>query len=390
MKRTYLQLALASALTAIFTPSYAGISFGEANSARGKLTVAGYVRGNYQLKHYGEDADDQKLRFDVAQLKLDYERGDVFGHAEYRCYQYERLCDFSTMIDVYMGYRFNQTDHVMVGMQPIPFGVGRFWSNSLYGSVNTTAGLEDVHNVGVNYHVELPTSTKFDVGYFAIDGGHYSGQYTPDSGRYTSNYVHSDDPTQTDLQEKNMWIARISQDIALGIDGLGTQVGASYWRSDIDNKSTDQTGRREAWAVFGKVNYGNLGVTLTGGKNDVSNKDLVQPDASLMGSYDSEYQVANKASYYTVDAGYSFKDVGKIGNITPYVMHSRYDKDMDAAKDSIRHIIGVSVDHKQLSLVAEYIIGKNDPFIGGTASSLALGDDNKWNKLLNLTLFYYF
>ncbi|MCY6410815.1 hypothetical protein QTA56_01545 [Acinetobacter sp. VNH17] len=390
MKRTYLQLALASALTAMITPGYAGISFGEANSETGKLIVAGYVRGNYQLKHYGEDADDQKLRFDAAQLKLDYERGDLFGHAEYRCYQYERLCDFSTMIDAYVGYRLNQTDQLVVGMQPIPFGAGRFWGNSLYGSINTTAGLEDVHNVGVNYHAELPTATKFDVGYFAIDGGHYSGQYTPDSGRYTSNYVHSDDPTQTDLQEKNMWIARISQDIALGIDGLGTQVGASYWRSDIDNNSTDQTGRRDAWAVFGKVNYGNLGVTLTGGKNDVSNKDLVQLDASLMGSYDSEYQVANKASYYTVDAGYSFKNVGRIGNITPYLMHSRYDKDMDAAKDSIRNIIGVTVDHKQLSLVAEYIMGKNDPFIGGTASSLAQGDDNKWNKLLNLTLFYYF
>lgn len=390
MKRTYLQLALASALTAMITPGYAGMSFGEANSETGKLTVAGYVRGNYQLKHYGEDADDQKLRFDAAQLKLDYERGDLFGHVEYRCYQYERLCDFSTMIDAYVGYRLNQTDQLVVGMQPIPFGAGRFWGNSLYGSINTTAGLEDVHNVGVNYHAELPTATKFDVGYFAIDGGHYSGQYTPDSGRYTSNYVHSDDLTQTDLQEKNMWIARVSQDIALGIDGLGTQVGASYWRSDIDNKSTDQTGRREAWAVFGKVNYGNLGVTLTGGKNDVSNKDLVQPEASLMGSYDSEYQVANKASYYTVDAGYSFKNVGKIGHITPYVMHSRYDKDMDAAKDSIRNIIGVTIDHKQLSLVAEYIMGKNDPFIGGTATSLAQGDDNKWNKLLNLTLFYYF
>ena len=32
--------------------------------------------------------------------------------------------------------------------------------------------------------------------------------------------------------------------------------------------------------------------------------------------------------------------------------------------NSIRNIIGVSIDHKQLSLVAEYIMSKNDPFIG--------------------------
>ena len=71
-------------------------------------------------------------------------------------------------------------------------------------------------------------------------------------------------------------------------------------------------------------------------------------------------------------------------------MHSRYNKDQAEAKDSIRNILGVSIDRKKLSLLAEYIMSKNDPFIGGNAASLALGDDNKWNKLLNLILFYYF
>lgn len=390
MKNNNLQWVVASILVAYISPSYAGISFGESNSETGQLTVSGYVRGNYQVKDYGENADDQKIRFDAAQLKLDYERGNLFGHAEYRCYQYERFCDFSSMIDAYAGYRLNKTDQLVVGMQAIPFGPGRFWGNSLYGSINTTAGLEDVHNVGVNYHAELSSATKFDFGYFAIDGGHYSGTYTPDSGRYTANYVRSDDVTQTNLQEKNMWVGRVSQDIPLGIDGLDTQLGASYWISQIDNKKTNQTGRRNAWSVFTKVNYGQLGLTLTGGKNDVNNKDLIQPDTSLMGSYDTEYAVANKASYYTADLGYAFKDVGKIGNITPYLMHSRYNKDQAEAKDSIRNILGVSIDHKKLSLLAEYIMSKNDPFIGGNVASLALGDDNKWNKLLNLTLFYYF
>ena len=391
MKKSYLQLVVTSLMLTTALPSYAGLSVGDANSDSGKLTVAGYVRGNYQVKQYGEDdRSDQKIRFDAAQLKLDYERGNLFGHAEYRCYQYERLCDFSTLIDAYLGYRLNSTDQVVLGMQPVPFGPGRFWGNSLYGSINTTAGLEDVHNVGVNYHLELPTETKFDAGYFAIDGGHYSGTYTPDSGRYSANYVHSDDVNQTDLQEKNMWVARITQDLNLGVDGLTTQVGGSYWTSEIENKTTNQTGRRNAWAVFSKINYGDLGLTLTGGKNDVSNKDMLHLNTSLMGSYDTEYEVANKATHYTADLGYSFKNVKQIGNITPYMMYSRYDKDLTGAKDSIRNIVGVSIDHKQLSLVAEYIMGKNDPFIGGTSSSLAMGDDNKWNKLLNLTLFYYF
>ena len=142
MKKSYLQLAFATALTTMIAPSYAGISFGDANADSGKLTISGYVRGNYQDKDYGEAASDQKIRFDAAQLKLDYEREELFGHAEYRCYQYDTLCDFSTLVDAYVGYRINETDQLVAGVQAIPFGPGRFWNNSLYGSINTTAGLK--------------------------------------------------------------------------------------------------------------------------------------------------------------------------------------------------------------------------------------------------------
>ena len=389
MKKSYLQLAFATALTTMIAPSYAGISFGDANADSGKLTISGYVRGNYQDKDYGEAASDQKIRFDAAQLKLDYEREELFGHAEYRCYQYDTLCDFSTLVDAYVGYRINETDQLVAGVQAIPFGPGRFWNNSLYGSINTTAGLEDVHNLGLNYHFELPSATKFDLGYFAIDGGNYVGT-TQDSGRYSANYVSSNNVANSELQEKNMWVGRITQDLPLGVDGLSTQVGGSYWSSDIENKTTSKTGRRNAWSLFGKINYGNLGLTLTGGKNDVTNKDTFNAQASLMGSYDSEYYVGNKAKYYTADIGYAFKEVKHIGNITPYFMYSQYDKDQAGSKDSIRNILGVSIEHKKLALTAEYIMSKNDPFIGGNQNSLAMGDDNEWNKLLNLTLFYYF
>lgn len=187
-----------------------------------------------------------------------------------------------------------------------------------------------------------------------------------------------------------MWVGRITQDLLLGVEGLNTQVGASYWTSSIENKTTSETGHRNAWSLFSKINYGNLGLTLTGGKNDVSNKDVLNAQASLMGSYDTEYYVSNKATYYTADIGYAFKEVKHIGNITPYFMYSQYDKDQAGSKDSIRNILGISIEHKKLALTTEYIMSKNDPFIGGNQNSLAMGDDNEWNKLLNLTLFYYF
>ncbi|HCW4072238.1 TPA: hypothetical protein OXL57_003060, partial [Acinetobacter baumannii] len=55
-----------------------------------------------------------------------------------------------------------------------------------------------------------------------------------------------------------------------------------------------------------------------------------------------------------------------------------------------RNIVGVAWDYKNISLYTEYVMSKNDPFVGGNGSSLAAGDDGKWNKLLNLMLIYSF
>ncbi len=44
----------------------------------------------------------------------------------------------------------------------------------------------------------------------------------------------------------------MTQDINLGINGLTTQLGGSYWTSDIENKTASSDGRRHAWALFVK------------------------------------------------------------------------------------------------------------------------------------------
>lgn len=387
MKRQYLSSCVGLISISMALPCFAGFTFGDAKTDTGALTISGYVRANYQDKNYGSD-NDHKLQFNAAKLALDYDSPQWFGHAEYRCYQYSTLCDFSTLVDAYAGYRFTDKQTLTLGLQPVPFGIGRFWESSLYGGINNTMGLEDAHNLGANYHHEIG-STKIDLGYFATDGGHYTGD-SRDSARYTANFVKTSDPTQSTLNEKNMWIARVSQDIKLSPD-MSMNVGGSYWYSDIENKTSGLDGNRKTWALFTGLNYKNLALSFTGGQNDVTNKDALHPDYSVMGSYDGEYYVANKGQFYTADARYVFKDVYKGINITPYATYTSYIKDTDSYKNSTRHFLGASFDYKKVSLVAEYIISKNDPFIGGDTASLAQGDNaNKSNRLLNLTLFYYF
>jgi len=371
-------------------PTFAGVTFGDAKSELGALTVSGAVRANYQDKHYGGAASDQKVQFDAGILKIDYQSSKLFGQVQYRCYQYERLCDFSTLVDGYMGYKINPTDRITLGVQPIPFGSGQYWDSSFYASINNTIGLQDAHNLGVNYHFELDSATQFDLAYFATDGGNYHGT-SRDAARYTANLVKSSDPNKTELQEKNMWMARVKQEFnPQSLPDLKMSVGGSYWYSDIENNRTSAQGSRDAWALFNTLSYKNFALSITGGEMSLDNKDSTNPNQSTFGSFDTEYDIANDGYFYTVDMNYTFTNVRDMVNITPYFVYSGFNKKQHGFADSERHIAGVAWNHKNVSLYTEYVMSKNDPFVGGTSSSLAQGDDGKMNKLLNLMFIYSF
>ncbi|MHA3093298.1 hypothetical protein [Acinetobacter brisouii] len=385
MNQVFLKASIGLLIAGIGLPSFAGITLGNPDSDLGALTVSGAVRASYQDKQYGESASDQKVQFDAGILKLDYQSKKLFGRAEYRCYQYDKLCDFSTLVDGYMGYKMNSTDNLTVGLQPIPFGPGQYWDSSFYAGINNTMGLQDAHDLGVKYHFEMPSSTKFDLAYFLTDGGNYHGA-SQDAARYTANLVKS---SETNLQEKNMWMARVSQDIH-PYDDLKMTVGGSYWYSDIKNRSTSQDGSRKAWALFNTMSYKNLGISLTGGKTSIDNKDVLIPAVSTFGSFDAEYDIANTGYFYTVDINYTFNNVRNFLNITPYFVYSGFDKKDKNFADSERNILGVAWSHKNITLYTEYVMSKNDPFVGGARNSLAQGDDGKWYKLLNIMFIYNF
>lgn len=188
-----------------------------------------------------------------------------------------------------------------------------------------------------------------------------------------------------------MWMARVDQELKfLTTDDLKVSLGGSYWHSEIENKRASADGTRNAWALFNRINYKNLNVVFTGGKQSISNKDALSPHSSTFGSFDTEYDIANKGYFYTVDTSYAFKNVRDSFNITPYMVFSGLNKKEQGFNDSQRNIVGVAWDYKNVALYTEYLMSKNDPFVGGTGNSLAAGDDGKWNKLLNVMLVYSF
>ena len=371
------------------TPAFAAdLTIGDAKTDLGALTLSGFLRAKYQDKSWSEN--DHKLTFDAARINLDYKSPKLFGHVEYRCYQFNKLCDFSTLVDGYVGYNINDKHLLQAGLQAVPFGPGRFWESNYYGGVVTQIGLEDVHNVGLKYQGKFDTGTKLELGYFTGDGGSYSGPYSEDASRYTTNFVKPEDSSQTYLDETDMFIVRVQQELSGLPEGISSGVGASYWSSDIDNKTLGTTGDRQAWALFGNLHYNNLALTTTLGKNEVDNADPITPQASLMGSFDDNFMVANEGMFYTLDLAYSFKNVGKFSEIEPHFMYSNYAKSESGYKDSTRNIVGVTAYYNNLMFVADYIMGKNDFLIGGPNDSYAQGSADKSEQMLNLQVSYLF
>ncbi|OTG96845.1 MULTISPECIES: hypothetical protein [Acinetobacter] len=361
------------------------LSWGDAETDLGKLTVSGWVRANYQDKDYSDS--DHKLKFNAAKLSLKYDAKTFFGGVEYRCYQNDTLCDFSTLVNANLGYKLNDDSRITVGLQDMPFGIGRFWSSSWYGSSMDNAGLEDVHNLGINWQQQLGANTSVNLAYFVRDGGSFVGD--GDAARYAANYVKPEDATTDDIEEKNMWVARISQQIPLQDSPVKLNLGGSYWHSDLQN-SNGQTGHRNAWNVFGRLNYQNANVTLTAGQNRADTKSLSNADYATVGSFESKYYVANKANYYVANVDYQINDFYKDYDLTPYASYAVFDKDKSGFATSTRSLLGAQLDIQQFSLAAEYITGKNDVFIGGDAGSLAGGDASGHSRLLNLLFIYNF
>lgn len=263
--------------------------------------------------------------------------------------------------------------------------------SSYYETLMNTVGFEDVSALGLRYQINHD-DYHLGLGFYPTDGGNYKGT-SQDSSRYSPAFVKADDlTTGTYLEERNMWIGRMSKNFHMNaVEGLSTEVGTSFWYSDLKNKKNGLSGSRHSWNVFAQTQYNAWQWMFLAGKQSVNNRDDMQPDTSTLGAFDSNYQLANKTKYLVNEINYSFNQpFYKIGNIKPYVSYSRLFKQQSGYQDSDRLIAGVSFNYKAIGIQGEYIWSRNDPMTGASSDGLAQGDHNGWNRMLYLALGYYF
>ncbi|WP_336151517.1 hypothetical protein [Acinetobacter ursingii] len=394
MKRTLLFLGSIGLFSSM--PMYAAdLSIGDPSTDTGQLKLSGAIRTRYIHKDYVVEANEGSKNYDwqLADIKtvLVYENPDWIASLDLRCYQYHRLCDALFLKDAWAGYKISNQQRISVGFQSVDFGFGRLWGNSYYETLLNTVGLEDIQNLGMKYQFK-DDQYNFILGFYPTDGGNYKGT-SKDSSRYSGNFVEADDLTQgTDINEKNMWITRFSRKFELNAtENFSTEIGGSYWYSELQNHRTDQHGNRRTWSIFSTTNYQAWQWLFLFGEQNIKNGDDLLPNTSTIGAFDYPYQVANKGQYMANEINYTFaKPFHQLENIKPYVSYSRFYKDESGYQDSDRLIAGLYFNYKKVGIQGEYILSRNDPMTGSGADGLAQGDSNQWNKLFYLSIGYYF
>lgn len=393
----FMLLALAICSSPISFAS--GLSVGDAQVDTGELKLSGAIRTRFQHKDFADSAsegsnDDWKL----ADLKmvLSYENPNWLASVDARCYQYDKLCDAVFLVDAFAGYKIDEQQKVTGGLQPVDFGLGRFWGSSYYETLFNTLGYEDVHNLGLKYQFK-DQDYQVTLGYYLRDGGNYKGT-SIDSSRYTGNFVKADNLEQgTYIREKNMWVGRASKTFQWNTEQkFNSEIGASFWYSDLENRKTGLTGHKSNWNIFTQNRYQHWQLLTVAGQQRINNKDDEMPDYSTLGAFDYAYQIANDARYLMTELNYSVQaEPYGITGIKPYFSYSHYFKDKSFKDkqsdiDSNRIITGLAFNYKKIGIQAEYILSRNDAMIGGSANALAQGDKDKWDRLLYLALGYYF
>jgi hypothetical protein len=350
---------------------------------------------------YDPDRDIEKLNFDTFRPYINYTSDSWIASARYRFYgkaypyQYtKKFGDISFPEYAWIGYKFDENRQVQVGLNQVPFGIQPYFSNTVTETLGYTLGLEDLNEVGAKY--------KQKFGDWDLQAGYYVRPAFQGKGTSKGGVTYSNAPTDADSyvtdgsnnQERNMVALRIAKAMDLG--GWKTELGASALTSELQNRDTDNNGRRNALGLHLTSSKGPWTTGFLAARQQMSPRNPGNDDFVTLGGYDSSYNIASRGTLLVADLNYDIggKYLGDtVNSIKLYGNYSAFLKSGDGYQDTQRYIGGVSfMVGNYVFIATEWIFGKNDPYVGGSSytQSLAAGGTNHWeNQVLSNIGFYF-
>ncbi|WP_409316795.1 hypothetical protein [Pseudomonas sp. KCJK9016] len=360
------------------------------------LDLGGAIRARWDVD---PDRDIQKFGLDTVFLSARYNSDSWIGEAQYRFYgrsypyQYTKnYGDIRFAKFAWVGYKFNPDQQVQVGLNTVPFGLQPYFGSTFYETLGNVIGLEDVQQIGTKY-IQQSGDWNIQAGYYLRPA--WQGKGTSKGVTYSS-VVSEADSYVTDgsnNQERNTVVLRIARAMDLG--PWKSEVGISGLTSTLENKDTNNDGRRNAVAVHYMGKNGPWGVQLQAARQQMSPRNPGSDEVVTLGGYDGTYNVASRGNLYVADLSYDVGDkylFDQISGIKLYANYSAFDKSASGFKTSERMILGTSFSVSKLWVATEWLFGRNDPYIGGSSytQSLGAGGLNQWENQLYVNVGYYF
>ena len=323
---------------------------------------------------YDPDRDIQKLNFDTFRPYINYNSDTWIASARYRFYgkaypyQYtQRFGDISFAEYAWVGYKFDENRQVQVGLNQVPFGILPYFSNTVTETLGYTLGLEDLYEVGAKYKQKL--------GDWDLQAGYYIRPAWQGKGTSKGGVSYSNVPADADSyvedgsnnQERNMIALRVAKTVDL--DGWKTELGVSALTSQLQNRDTDDNGRRNALALHMTGTKGAWTTGLLAARQQMSPRNPGNDDVVTLGGYDSSYNIASRGTLLMADLNYDIagKYLGDwVSAIKLYGNYSTFLKSGNGYEDTQRYIAGASfMLGEHVFIAGEWIFGKNDPYVGG-------------------------
>ncbi|WP_223514660.1 hypothetical protein [Pseudomonas sp. GL-R-26] len=360
------------------------------------LDLGGAVRARWD---YDPDRDIQTFNFDTAILSAKYNSDIWIGEAKYRFYGRAYPYKYTNNVgDVqfaelaWIGYKFNPDQQVQVGLNQLPFGLQPYFGSTFYQTLGSVIGLEDIEEVGAKY-IQQSGDWNVQAGYYLRPA--WQGKGTSNGETY-STVVSEADSYVTDgsnNQERNTVVLRVAK--ALDLGPWKSEVGISGLTSSLENRDTNNDGRRNAMAVHYIGKNGPWGVQLQAARQQMSPRNPGTDELVTFGGYDGTFNVASRGNLYVADVSYDVSGkylFDQISGVKLYANYSAFDKSADDFKTSQRMIFGTSFSLSKLWIATEWLYGKNDPVIGGGSltQSLGAGGSNQWENQLYMNIGYYF
>ncbi|MEX0957808.1 MAG: hypothetical protein WDZ63_00820 [Burkholderiales bacterium] len=351
------------------------------------IKIGGAVRFQYSYEDYSAGNRDRggDFDFDTFRLNLDGSIGDVLLSAEYRWYQY-----MDVIHHAWVGYDFSDTTQAQLGIHQVPFGVLPYNSHSYFFSSNYYVGLEDDYDMGIKVIFDnAPWNLQLAL-YKNDEQGGVDGYVSDRSARYSYDPVGSRPAGEgifaqpaNAFGETNTVNARAAYTFARGED-RSLELGVSGQYGDLHD-GAGSVGSNSAYAVHAVGNHGRWNVQLQATRYEYDLDSGAQQVA--VGAYAFFDTIAARATTYTANAAYTLPvSLGPVSALTFYNNYSVITSKSASLEDTWMNVLGMAVSAGGVYAYFDYVMARNQPFIGGSMA----GNAADTNSRFNINVGYYF